>query len=200
MGAYSPSTLLDENLEKKIKTKIIEPTLKAMKEQGNPYKGFLYAGLMIKDGEPFLIEYNIRMGDPECQVLMKRLKSDLVDILNLADQNQLNNLEIQWERDPCITIVLCSNGYPNNYIKNSEIQNLSSIILDKNSEIFHAGTYEENNIVYSNGGRVLNITCLGENLKKAREKSLNYIGKIKWKDGFFRKDIGWKAIDKNEDN
>tara|TARA_Y100001970_G_scaffold198293_1_gene241256 strand:+ start:10140 stop:11417 length:1278 start_codon:yes stop_codon:yes gene_type:complete len=200
MGAYSPSTLLDENLEKKIKTKIIEPTLKAMKEQGNPYKGFLYAGLMIKDGEPFLIEYNIRMGDPECQVLMKRLKSDLVDILNLADQNQLNNLEIQWERDPCITIVLCSNGYPNNYIKNSEIQNLSSIILDKNSEIFHAGTYEENNIIYSNGGRVLNITCLGENLKKAREKSLNYIGKIKWKDGFFRKDIGWKAIDKNEDN
>ena len=195
MGAYSPPPLLNKQLEKKIKKKIIEPTLSAMKKLGHPYKGFLYAGLMIKKNEPYLIEYNIRMGDPECQVLMMRLKTDLFEIINSSVNNKLNNLKIEWFPESCITIVLCSKGYPENYIKNSEIKNLSNITTDNNNQIFHAGTYEKNNKIFSNGGRVLNITNLAKNLIDAREKSLINLKKINWIDGFFRKDIGWKVIE-----
>ena len=196
MGAYSPATLLTKELEIKIKKKIIEPTLKAMKNFNQPYKGFLYAGLMIKNGEPYLIEYNIRMGDPECQVLMMRLKTDLLEIIDSAINNEINNLKIEWTKKSCITIVLCAKGYPSNYIKDSEIKNLSSILTDKNNQIFHAGTYEKNNKIYSTGGRVLNITSSSESLAEARDKSLNKINKINWTDGFFRKDIGWRVINK----
>ena len=194
MGAYSPAPLLTDKLEEKIKKKIIEPTLKAMKDLGHPYKGFLYAGLMIKKGEPFLIEYNIRMGDPECQVLMMRLKTDLLEIIDCAIRNQINNLKIEWTKKSSITIVLCAKGYPFNYVKDSEIKNLPSILIDKNNQIFHAGTYEKNNKTYSKGGRVLNITSSSESLTQAREQSLNNINKINWVDGFFRKDIGWRVI------
>jgi len=194
MGAYSPAPLLTDKLEKKIKKKIIEPTLKAMKELEHPYKGFLYAGLMICKNEPYLIEYNIRMGDPECQVLMMRLKTDLLEIIDSATKNKLNNLKIEWTKKNCITIVLCAKGYPFNYIKDSEIKNLSSVLSDKNNQIFHAGTYEKNNKIYSNGGRVLNITSSSKSLVSARDKSLTNIDKINWSDGFFRKDIGWRVI------
>jgi phosphoribosylamine--glycine ligase len=200
MGAYSPAKLLTSQLEEKIKKKIIEPTLMAMNKLGHPYKGFLYAGLMIDKGEPYLIEYNIRMGDPECQVLMMRLETDLLEVIDCLTQDKLNNLKIKWNKNSCITIVLCAKGYPNNYIKNSEIKNLSSIISDKNNQIFHAGTYKKNNKIFSNGGRVLNITSVAENLSKARDQSLMNLKKINWTDGFFRKDIGWKAIKKNENN
>ena len=194
MGAYSPAALLTKNLENKIKKKIIEPTLKAMKNLGHAYKGFLYAGLMIKKGEPYLIEYNIRMGDPECQVLMMRLKTDLLKIVDYSTKNKLNNLKIKWNNKNCITIVLCAKGYPSKYIKSSEIKNLFNIRSDKNAQIFHAGTYLKNNKIYSNGGRVLNVTVLENSLIKARKKSLKNIKKIKWDDGFYRKDIGWRAI------
>ena len=194
MGAYSPAPLLTDQLENKIKKKIVEPTLKAMKDLGFPYKGFLYAGLMIKKGEPYLIEYNIRMGDPECQVLMMRLKTDLLEIIDSATKNKLNNLKIEWKKKNCITIVLCAKGYPSNYIKNSEIKNLFSISADENNQIFHAGTYEKNNKIYSSGGRVLNITSASDSLIKARNKSLSNLNKINWNDGFFRKDIGWRVI------
>ena len=200
MGAYSPAKLLTNQLEEKIKKKIIEPTLMAMNKLGHPYKGFLYAGLMINKGEPYLIEYNIRMGDPECQVLMMRLETDLLEVIDYLTQDKLNNLKIKWNKNSCITIVLCAKGYPNNYIKNSEIKNLSSIISDKNNQIFHAGTYKKNNKIFSNGGRVLNITSIAESLSKARDQSLMNLKKINWTDGFFRKDIGWKAIKKNENN
>ena len=200
MGAYSPAKLLTNQLEEKIKKKIIEPTLMAMNKLGHPYKGFLYAGLMINKGEPYLIEYNIRMGDPECQVLMMRLETDLLEVIDYLTQNKLNNLKIKWNKNSCITIVLCAKGYPNNYIKNSEIKNLSSIISDKNNQIFHAGTYKKNNKIFSNGGRVLNITSVAESLSRARDQSLMNLKKINWTDGFFRKDIGWKAIKKNENN
>ena len=200
MGAYSPAKLLTSQLEEKIKKKIIEPTLMAMNKLGHPYKGFLYAGLMINKGEPYLIEYNIRMGDPECQVLMMRLETDLLEVIDCLTQDKLNNLKIKWNKNSCITIVLCAKGYPNNYIKNSEIKNLSSIISDKNNQIFHAGTYKKNNKIFSNGGRVLNITSIAESLSKARDQSLMNLKKINWTDGFFRKDIGWKAIKKNENN
>ena len=196
MGAYSPSPILNNKLEKKIKKKIIEPTLLAMKNLGHPYKGFLYAGLMICNEEPYLIEYNIRMGDPECQVLMMRLKTDLLEIIECVIENKLNNLKIDWLNETCLTIVLCAKGYPFKYIKNTEIKNLSDILIDKNNQIFHAGTYEKNNKIYSNGGRVLNVTSLSKNLVDARTNSLKILDKINWVDGFYRKDIGWKAIKK----
>jgi len=194
MGAYSPAPLLTNKLEEKIKKKIIEPTLAAMKVLGHPYKGFLYAGLMIKKSEPYLIEYNIRMGDPECQVLMMRLETDLLEIIDSVNKNKINDLNIKWSKKSSITIVLCARGYPSNYIKDSEIKNLPNIVADENNQIFHAGTYEKNNKTYSSGGRVLNITSSSESLIEARNKSLTNIDKINWPDGFFRKDIGWRIL------
>ena len=196
MGAYSPAPILTKDLEIKIKKKIIEPTLKAMKNLNQPYKGFLYAGLMIKNGEPYLIEYNIRMGDPECQVILMRLKTDLLEIIESTFNNELNNLKIEWTNKSCLTIVLCAKGYPSNYIKDSEIKNLPSILTDENNQVFHAGTYEKNNKIFSAGGRVLNITSLSQSLSEARDKSLEKINKINWTDGFFRKDIGWRTLKK----
>ena len=196
MGAYSPARMLTDELEEKIKKKIIEPTLKAMKNLGHPYEGFLYAGLMIKKNEPYLIEYNIRMGDPECQVLMMKLKTDFLEIIDSATKNNLNNLKIEWNKNKCMTIVLCANGYPGDYVRDKEIHNLSKIISDENNQIFHAGTYEKDNKIFSKGGRVLNITCSAKNLRKARDQSLVNLKKINWINGFFRKDIGWRAIKK----
>jgi len=196
MGAYSPSPLLTKKLKEKIEKKIIEPTIKAMKNLGHPFTGFLYAGLMIVKDEPYLIEYNIRMGDPECQVLMMRLKTDLLEIIECAIKNSLDGLKIEWHQKSSITIVVCAKGYPSNYIKNSEIKNLSSILANQNNQIFHAGTYSKNNKIYSNGGRVLNITSLADSLTEARDKCMANILKINWDDGFFRKDIGWRVINK----
>ena len=194
MGAYSPAPLLTKELEGKIKKKIINPTLLAMKKLGHPFTGFLYAGLMISKNEPYLIEYNIRMGDPECQVLMMRLKTDLLEIIDCATKNKISSLKIEWKDKSCITIVLCAKGYPYDYIKDSEIKNLSKISTDQNNQIFHAGTYQKNNKIFSSGGRVLNITSLGENISIAKNKSLDNLKKINWTDGFFRKDIGWRII------
>ena len=196
MGAYSPSPLLTNKIEKKIKEKIIEPTLNAMKNLGHPYKGFLYAGLMIHNNEPYLIEYNIRLGDPECQVLMMRLETDLLEIINCAYKNKISSQKIKWSKKKCITIVLCSKGYPSKYIKDSELKNLSKISTDKRNQIFHAGTYRKEKKTYSNGGRVLNITSLSDNLLEARDKALKNIDRLNWQDGFYRKDIGWRTINK----
>jgi len=196
MGAFSPAPILTSALDKKIRNKILEPTLNAMKKLGSPYKGFLYAGLMInKKKEPYLIEYNVRMGDPECQALMMRLESDLLEIIDSATRNKINNLKIKWKNKSSITIVLCARGYPSKYIKNSEIKNLSNILTNENNQIFHAGTYEKLNKIFSNGGRVLNVTSVAESLVEARNASLKNIKKINWADGFFRKDIGWRVID-----
>ena len=196
MGAYSPAKSLTEKIEQKIINKIIKPTLNALKKMGHPYKGFLYAGLMIRNNEPYLIEYNIRMGDPECQVLMMRLKTNLDDILKATVNNTLKDLKINWANDSCMTVVLCSNGYPGTYKKNIEIQNLESVHLDSNNQIFHAGTFEKDGRIYSNGGRVLNVTSLNKNLISSRDQCLDILNKINWKGGFFRKDIGWRVIDK----
>jgi len=199
MGAYSPSNLITAELELKIKKEIIEPTLKAMKDLGHPYSGFLYAGLMIREGKPYLIEYNIRMGDPECQVLMMRLKSDLVEIADFTTRNNLQKTKIEWSENKSITIVLCAKGYPGKYIKDSEIKNLKDLKIDKDNQVFHAGTYIKDKKILSNGGRVLNITSSAKELNDARKKILTNLDKIKWDDGFYRKDIGWRAI-KDENN
>ena len=198
MGAYTPAKILTSNIEKKIKEKIIEPTLIAMKNLGNPYEGFLYAGLMIKEGDPFLIEYNIRMGDPECQALMMRLETDLVDIVDHLTKDSLNNLKILWSKKNCITVVLCAKGYPNKYIQDSEIENLTKIKVDMNNQIFHAGTYEKDKKIFSKGGRVLNITSMADKMIDAKNNSIDILKKIDWKDGFYRNDIGWRII-KHED-
>ena len=153
---------------------------------------------MIEKSEPSLIEYNIRFGDPECQVLMMRLKTDLFEVINSAINNELSGLKIEWLEEDCITIVLCAKGYPLKYIKDSEIKNLSKTNLNNNNQIFHAGTYEKNNKIFSSGGRVLNITSLAKDLSAARENSINNLKMINWNDGFFRKDIGWRVIKNNK--
>ena len=196
MGAYSLANLLTRKLEKKIKNKIIQPTLKALKKMGHPYKGFLYAGLMIKNDEPYLIEYNIRMGDPECQVLMMRLKTNLFEIIKSVLNDSLENQKIDWSENSCMTIVLCSKGYPGKYEKDSEIKNIEKIKIDENNQIFHAGTYEKNKKIFSNGGRVLNIVSLKKDLMESRNECLENLKIINWDKGFFRKDIGWRAIKK----
>ena len=195
MGAYSPAPIINNNLEKKIIHKIVKPTLTALRSKKNPYTGFLYVGLMIRDNEPYLIEYNVRMGDPECQVIMPRLKTDLVKILNAAVENKLNKIKIKWIKDKCMTIVLCSKGYPNKYITNKKII-LRKTKLSKNSFIFHAGTKRKNNLIFSSGGRVLSIVALGNNFLNIRNQIFKIIKKINWKFGFFRKDIGWRVIKK----
>jgi len=194
MGAYSPSRLENEELNKKILEKIIEPTLKGIKDLNSEYKGFLYAGLMIIDNEPYLIEYNVRMGDPECQTLMPKLKSDFFSIIKKCNDKKLNEIEIEWYDDKSLCIVLCSKGYPEKY-KNDISINLDNINLNKNQFLFHAGTKLLNNSIVSNGGRVLNIVTRSQKFNDARELSLNLLRELNWENGFYRKDIGHKVID-----
>ena len=196
MGAYSPSSIFNSELEKKIEERIIQPTLSAMKKMSSPFRGFLYAGLMIVKNEPFLIEYNVRMGDPECQTILARLDSDLFEIINSAVDDKLDKAEINWKNEKSICIVLCTKGYPGNYNKDIEIKKLNDINVDKDSVIFHAGTYEKEGNIFSKGGRVLNIVSTSKNLLNARNKAISYLNKIGWKNGFFRKDIGWRTLDK----
>ena len=196
MGAYSPSPLLTRKLDKKIIEKIIKPTLRALRVQKHPYSGILYAGLMIKDNNPYLIEYNVRMGDPECQVILPRLKTDLITIILSALHNNLSKLKIRWNPMKCMTIVLCAKGYPRSFKLAKPIKNLGGLKLKKNLSIFHAGTKKINSNIVSNGGRVLNITGIGASFKKIRSNLIGLIKKINWKDGFYRKDIGWRVINK----
>ena len=194
MGAYSPSRLISPDLRKKILNKIINPTLKALGDMGCKYKGFLYAGLIIVNNEPYLIEYNVRMGDPECQTILPKLKTDLFDILNACCEENLSNLKIEWHDKKSLCIVLCSKGYPEEYKKNIFISNLEKINLEKNEYIYHAGTKINNNKIYSNGGRVLNFVSLSKSFKESRIKIINLIKLLNWSNGFFRKDIGYKVI------
>jgi len=195
MGAYSPSLIINDEVEKKIIEKIITPTLMGMKEMGCEYKGILYAGLMIKDNEPKLIEYNIRFGDPECQVLMMRLEDDLIDIITSTINNSLDNTKLRWSSKPCITVVAASNGYPEKFEINKEIQNLPSDFKSKSEQIFHAGTIKKNNKIFSNGGRVLNSTVSLDTMKASRDKALKLLDQVKLENKYYRKDIGWRAIE-----
>ena len=200
MGAYSPAPIINKDLEKKIITRIVKPTLRAIKKEKNFYSGFLYVGLMIKNNEPYLIEYNIRMGDPECQVILPRLKTDLLNLIIKTTENKLKNLKIKWGKEKCMTIVLCAKGYPGKYKKNVRIKNLDKLKLMKNDFIYHAGTKVKNDQIFSSGGRVLNITSNGRSYLKIRKKIISLIKKINWKQGLYRRDIGWKVINKNASN
>jgi phosphoribosylamine---glycine ligase len=198
MGAFSPAPIINDTIKKKIIEKIVKPTLNALKKSKKSYKGFLYIGLMIKNNEPFLIEFNVRMGDPECQVIIPRLKTDLVKIIFNAVNNKLKNTSIKWGKEKCMTIVLCSKGYPGNYKINKKINKIDNIDLKKNNFIYHSGTKIKDNQLFSNGGRVLSISSTGNNFSIIRKKIIKLIKKIKWKHGFFRRDIGWRVVKKNE--
>ena len=195
MGAYSPSRLFNEKLEKKIIEKIIKPTLFGLKDLEITYKGFLYAGLIIKDNEPYLIEYNVRMGDPECQTILPKLDSDLLDIFLKCCNGNLKETKISWNNKKSLSIVLCSNGYPDEYKKNILINNLEKIKQDQNNLCFHAGTIKELGKIMSIGGRVLNFVCIADNFNEARKNAIDNINILNWDKGFYRKDIGYKVID-----
>jgi len=195
MGAYSPSRLLNKELDKKIMSKIVEPTINGLKEIGINYKGFLYVGLMIVDNEPYLIEYNVRMGDPECQTILPKLKSDLLEIFILCCDEKLTTAEIKWHNKKSLCVVLCSKGYPDKFKKNILIKNLNKIKYNENEYCYHAGTSINNQQIYATGGRVLNFVCLSENFLDARIKIINSINSLSWDNGFYRKDIGYKVID-----
>ena len=194
MGAYSPSRMINEKLETKILKKIIEPTIRGLKEIGTSYNGFLYAGLMVIKNEPYLIEYNVRMGDPECQTILPNLNSDLLDIFIACCNQKLDEIEIKWHNKKSLCIVLCSNGYPDEFKKNVPIHNLNKIRLNNNEYCYHAGTINSGKEIYAVGGRVLNFVCLSEDFAKSRVQILNLIKSLNWDGGFFRKDIGYKVI------
>ena len=194
MGAYSPSRLINDQLEKKILKKIIEPTIDGLKKIGTKYKGFLYAGLMIVKGEPYLIEYNVRMGDPECQTILPKLNSDLLDIFISCCNEKLDKIEINWYNKKSLCVVLCSKGYPDTFKKDVLIENIKKINIKKDEYCYHAGTKTINKKVYANGGRVLNFVCLSDDFNKSRKKIFDLIRLLNWDGGFYRKDIGYKVI------
>jgi phosphoribosylamine---glycine ligase len=194
MGAYSPSRLITEEMENKIINKIIKPTLKGLSELGTDYKGFLYAGLMISNNEPFLIEYNVRMGDPECQTILPKLKNDLAEVFLACCNGNLDQINLDWINQKSLCVVVCSNGYPDDFKKNIKIKNINSISLQSQDYLFHAGTIKKNGEVYAIGGRVLNFVSLSDSFYDAKMNIKNNLDKLNWSGGFYRKDIGYKVI------
>ena len=194
MGAYSPSLLITKELQEKINKEIIEPTIIGLNKIGCSFVGILYAGLMIKDNQPKLIEYNIRFGDPECQVLMMRIDNDLIDLVLSVKNKNLLSQKIIWKENPCITIVAAAKGYPDEYRVETEIKNLENITTNSTQQLFHAGTINKNGKILANGGRVLNATSSATNLKQARDKAHGMLNLVDWDDMYFRKDIGWRVI------
>ena len=195
MGAYSPSRLINKELENKILKKIIHPTLIGLEELGCKYRGFLYAGLMIVKNEPYLIEYNVRMGDPECQTILPKLKSDIGEIFLACCNQKLDETKIEWFDKKSLCVVVCSKGYPENFKKNIEIVNLDKIKLNKNDYLFHAGTKMNNGKIFAIGGRVLNFVTLSDNFKSAKNIIYKNLNELNWTGGFYRKDIGFKVIE-----
>ena len=198
MGAYSPAPILDAAITARVMTEIIEPTLRAMKADGAPYKGVLYAGLMITAAGPKLIEYNVRFGDPECQVLVPRLMSDLVPALMASRDGVLKSLDLRWYPDAALTVVMAARGYPGTYAKGSVIEGLDAAAAVEGVEIFHAGTKREGDRIVANGGRVLDVTAVGSTVRAARTRAYEAIARINWPEGFFRHDIGYRALEREK--
>ena len=196
MGCYSPSRLINKEMDSKILKRIINPTLRALKDLGTDYRGFLYAGLMIVKNNPYLIEYNVRMGDPECQTILPLLENDFLGLIDSCCKKKLSKISIKWKEKKSLCIVLCSNGYPGKYKNNILINNTNVNSTNNNDFLFHAGTKVVKKKIFSDGGRVLNFVNLSRNFKESRKNILNNIKKLNWKNGFFRKDIGYKVIDK----
>ena len=194
MGAYSPAPVLSDEVAAKALNEIVIPTMKAMKDQGMPYQGVLYAGLMIKDGQPRLVEYNCRFGDPECQVLMMRLRGQALDLMLACSEGRLNEVQAQWADDHALTVVVASNGYPGAYQKGTVIKGLGDLPETSSEYCFHAGTAEKDGAIVATGGRVLNVTARGATLAEARARAYAMVEQIDWVEGFYRSDIGWRAL------
>jgi phosphoribosylamine---glycine ligase len=194
MGAYSPAAVMTPEMTARALDEIVLPTIRAMREMGCPYRGVLYAGLMITSDGPKLIEYNVRFGDPECQVLMLRLMSDLVPALGAAHEGMLKTFDLRWYPDAALTVVMAARGYPGAYQKGSVISGLGEAEKVEGVEIFHAGTRDERGHIVANGGRVLNVSALGKTVSEARARAYAAIDRIRWPDGFCRRDIGHQAV------
>jgi phosphoribosylamine--glycine ligase len=198
MGAYSPAPVMTREITDQVMREIVQPTVKAMAERGAPFKGVLFAGLMITASGPKLIEYNVRFGDPETQVLMMRLKSDLLAALIATADGVLSNFDLRWSDDAALTIVMAANGYPGTPLKGTEIKGLDAAKQVPNVEIFHAGTRRDGTRLLADGGRVLNVTGRGRTVAEARDAAYAAAAKIDWPGGFYRKDIGWRALQRND--
>jgi phosphoribosylamine--glycine ligase len=194
MGAYSPAPVMTEAVCARVMNEIVAPTLRAMRAKGTPFKGVLFAGLMITDSGPKLIEYNTRFGDPECQVLMIRMMSDLVPALLASADGQLKNFDLRWFPDPALTVVMAAKGYPGDYSKGTRIEGLDEAAKVEGVEIFHAGTIAKDGQILANGGRVLNVCASGKTVAEAQRRAYEAVDRIDWPDGFCRRDIGWQAV------
>jgi phosphoribosylamine--glycine ligase len=198
MGAYSPAPIMTPAMNQRVMDEIIHPTVRAMKALGAPFKGVLFAGLMITKDGPQLIEYNVRFGDPETQVLMLRLMSDLVPALVAARDGQLKNFDLRWYPDAALTVVMAAKGYPGNYFRGTLIEGLNDAAQIDGVEVFHAGTKADGTRILANGGRVLNVCARGKNVHEAQQRAYAAVDRIKWPDGFCRRDIGWRAIEREQ--
>jgi phosphoribosylamine--glycine ligase len=198
MGAYSPAPILTPALCRRVMLEIIDPTVRAMAQAGTPFKGLLYAGLMIEEGAPKLIEYNVRFGDPECQALMLRLNSDLLPALLTTAEGRLDGVALEWSDDPALCVVVAAKGYPGAYAKGLEIKGLDEAARDPAVQIFHAGTKRDGNRILADGGRVLGVTARGPDIREAQERAYAAVDKIDWQGGFCRRDIGWRAVEREK--
>lgn len=194
MGAYSPAPVLTDAIQRQVLDEIIQPTVTEMARRGTPFQGVLYAGLMIENGRARLVEYNVRFGDPECQVLMMRLGAQVLDLLLACAEGRLDRISVQWAEDHALTVVMAAKGYPGPYLKGSEIRGLADLPEDSAHMVFHAGTALRDGKLVATGGRVLNVTARGETLRAAQEEAYALIDRIDWPEGFFRHDIGWRAL------
>ncbi|MFZ9198270.1 MAG: phosphoribosylamine--glycine ligase [Paracoccaceae bacterium] len=194
MGAYSPAPVLTDAIAARAMEEIVLPTIREMARRGTPYQGVLYAGLMIKDGQGRLVEYNARFGDPETQVLMMRLGAQALDLMLACAEERLDQAQVNWAEDHAITVVMAAKGYPGAYQKGTEIRGLTRLTEDSRHMAFHAGTMEKDGRILANGGRVLNITARGDTLAEARNRAYAMIDQLDWTEGFCRSDIGWRAL------
>lgn len=194
MGAYSPAPVLTAAIQRQALDEIVKPTVAEMARRGTPFQGVLYAGLMIKDGRARLVEYNVRFGDPECQVLMMRLGAQALDLLHACAEGRLADMTVGWADDHALTVVMAADGYPGDYVKGTEIRGLDALPSDSSRMCFHAGTVEREGRTLSNGGRVLNLTARGETLAEARDRAYAMVERVDWPEGFYRRDIGWRAL------
>ncbi len=194
MGAYSPAPVMTDEITQKALSEIIQPTMDEMRKRGTPFQGVLFCGLMIKNGQPRLVEYNVRFGDPECQCLMMRLGGQILDLLQACAEERLDEMQVNWADDHALTIVMAAKGYPGNYAKGTVINGLDSQPEDSFHMVFHAGTQEVDGEITASGGRVLNITARGKDLAEAHEQAYAMAQGIEWDDGFYRSDIGWRSL------
>jgi phosphoribosylamine--glycine ligase len=198
MGAYSPAPVMTEALCTRVMEEMIKPTLRALQAMGSPYKGVLYAGVMVTKDGPKLVEYNARFGDPECQVLMLRMMSDILPALIACADGQLKNFSLRWFDDVALTVIMATKGYPGDYGKGSVIEGLDDAAGVEGVEIFHAGTKADGEKILANGGRVLNICATGKTVTEAQQRAYQAVDRIKWPDGFCRRDIGWQAVEREK--